>query len=165
MKFFTRELYLRYNGPDKTDRADAEWEAAVTAYHTHLGRFSATMNDRVRKFAEDLCLHDAELLALHEDVVTLPTLPPMQTPVAILSLRAIGRTFNLSYLLWGELVLSTAAVAWPSSPRRVQWLYDEIDREPSQPHRFYHHVMLSDGRELSIPFDDVIVHSYSDRSL
>ena len=78
MRFFTRELYLRFNSPDdaNADRADAEWEEAVSAYHTHLSRFSETMNDRVRKFAEELCLHDTELLALQEDVVTSPTLPP-----------------------------------------------------------------------------------------
>ncbi len=165
MKFFTRELYLRYSAPAKTARAEAEWDAAVSAYHEHLGRFSATMTARVRTFAEDLCLHDADLLALQEDVVTSLTHPPTRTPVAILSFRTIGRTFSLFYLLWGELMLSTAAESWPCSPRRVQWLYDEIDREPSQPHRFYHHLMLSDGREISIPFHDVIVHSYSDENL
>jgi hypothetical protein len=167
MRFFTRELYLRFNSPDDAvaDRADAEWEEAVSAYHMHLGRVSKTMNDRVRKFAEELCLHDAELLALQEDVATAPTPPPTRTPVAIVSLRGIGRIFSLFYLSWGEIVLSTAPDAWPFSPRRLHWLYDEIDLdpEPSPFHRYYHHVMLSDGREISIPFYDVIVHSFSDK--
>jgi hypothetical protein len=167
MRFFTRELYLRFNSPDDAiaDRADADWEEAVSAYHAHLGRFSKTMNDRVRKFAEELCLHDAELSALQEDVVTAPTVSPAQIPVAIISLRGIGRIFNLFYLLWGELILSTAPEAWPFSPRRLHWLYDEIDLapEPSPFPRYYHRVMLSDGREISIPFYDVIVHSYPDK--
>ena len=167
MRFFTRELYLRVNLPDDAiaDRADADWEMAVSAYHRHLSHFSKTMNDRVRKFAEELCLHDMELLALQEDVVTLPTLSPAQTPVAIISLRGIGRIFSLFYLSWGEIILSTAPEGWPFSPLPLHWLYDEIELDPerSPSHRYNHHVMLSDGREICIPFYDVIVHSYPDK--
>ncbi|MGP0068761.1 MAG: hypothetical protein ACLQGP_34810 [Isosphaeraceae bacterium] len=168
MRFYKRELYLQFTATDIAiaDRADVEWEHAVSDYHAHLGRFSSTMNDRVRKFAEELCLHETELLALQEEVVRSPALNPTQTPVAIVSLRGIGRIFNLFYLSWGESSLSTAPESWPFSPIRLQWLYDEIDLdpEPSSFPRYYHHIMLSDGRELSIPFYDVIVHSFPDKA-
>jgi hypothetical protein len=37
MKFFTPELFVRFNSADDVgDRADEEWEAAVRAYHKHL---------------------------------------------------------------------------------------------------------------------------------
>ena len=57
-------------------------------------------------------------------------------------------------------------LASPSnSPLRRHWLYDEIDLGPgpSPSHRYYHHVMLSDGSEITIPFHDVIVHSFPDK--
>src|SRR4051794_32832671 len=58
MKFFTPELYLRYNSPDdaEADRADEEWEEALRAYRDHLAKYSRDMNDRVKDLAECLCL-------------------------------------------------------------------------------------------------------------
>lgn len=162
MRFFPRELYLRFHS--NADAA-AEWDEAVRDYHSHLDRIAGTMNDRVRKFAEDICLHDAELLALQEDFVTLPSASPTRTPVAILSLRGIGRLFTLFYLSWGEMILSTAPEGWPISTLPVHWLCDEIDLEPTPSPfpRYDHRILLSDGREITIPFVDVIVHSYSEQ--
>jgi hypothetical protein len=162
MRFFTRELYLRFHS---VGDASAEWDEAVRDYHSHLSRIAGTMNDRVRRFAEDLCLHDAALLALREDFVTLPFPTPTQTPVAILSLRGIGRLFTLFYLSWGEMILSTAPERWPFSTLPVHWLCDEIDLDltPSPFPRYDHRILLSDGREITIPFVDVIVHSFSEQ--
>ena len=162
MRFFTRELYLRFHsGGD----AAAEWDEAVSDYHSHLSRIVGTMNDRVRKFAEELCLHDAQLLALQRDSVTLPSAFPTRTSVVILSLRGIGRLFTLFYLSWGEMILSTAPEGWPSSTLPVHWLCDEIDLDstPSPFPRYDHRILLSDGREIAIPFVDVIVHSFSEQ--
>ena len=169
MQFFTRELYLRLTPRDDATIAggEAEWEAAVTAYHAYLEQIAETMKDRVRKFALDLCLHDTEFLALQEDVVSFPAIPTPETPVAILSLRGIGRIYTLFYLLWGAVNLSTGPDSWPYSPLRLQWLYDEIEpnRENTSSHNYIHHIMLSNGHEMIIPFYDVIVHSYPEKSL
>src|SRR5438045_6237527 len=114
MKFFTPELYLRCNSPGAAiaDLADDEWEQAVSAYHVHLSRFSTEMTARVRELAEEFCLHDAELLSLHQDITAPPIPPPIRTSVAIISVRSTGRLVNLFYLLWDEIGLSTAPKAW-----------------------------------------------------
>src|SRR5271165_3957990 len=39
MKFFTPELFIKFNSPDDVvaDRADEDWEAAIREYRSHLG--------------------------------------------------------------------------------------------------------------------------------
>src|SRR5947209_7763016 len=80
MRFFTPELYLRYNSPDdaEADRAEKDWETAIRDYKKHLHALSKDMSDRVRDLAETLCLHDAELLSLQEDLPEPPL--PLLTP-------------------------------------------------------------------------------------
>jgi hypothetical protein len=165
MKFFTPELYLRYNSSDEAvaDRADREWEEAIRAYRKHLGKFSKTMNDRVRDLAEKLCLHDAELLFLQQDLTAPPVLPPLRAPIATISLRANGKIVNISYFLRGEVGQSNAGGEWPFSKLRAHWLYDEIDFEPGHFPLYCHRVLLSDGRVVSVPFFDVVVHSFSEQ--
>jgi hypothetical protein len=166
MKFFKPELYLRYSSPDDAiaDCARTEWEQAVCAYHTHLSRFSTKMSDRVRDLAEELCLHDAELLSLQQDVTDPLILPPMQAPVALISVRSIGRITQIFYSTWAKIGLSTAPGEWPPCGLRPHWLCDEIDLEPgpSSIHLYHHRILWSDGRVITIPFFDLVVHSFSE---
>jgi hypothetical protein len=169
MKFFTPELYLRYNSPDDSiaDLADEEWERAIRGYKDHLVKYSSDMNDRVRELAENLCLHDAELLSIQEDVPN-PLVPHLFPPfrVAIISLRSGERITNLIYFLWSEIEQSRPEVDWPFSKLRTHWLYDELDveRHPSSYPKCRHTILWSDGRVLSIPFLDVVVQSFSQQN-
>jgi hypothetical protein len=168
MKFFTPELYLRYNSPDdaEADRADEEWEARIREYKAYLHDHAGEMNDRVRVLAESLSLHDAELLSLQEDVPaeTLPAIFPFPVPVATLSLRNAGTITNIFYLLWSEVDQSGPLREWPFSKLRTHWLYDEIefDRRQPYPPLYWHRILLSDGRVVSIPFFDVVVQAFSE---
>ena len=169
MKFFTPELYRRFNSPDDTiaDRADEEWERAVRDYKSYLSEHSVGMNDRVKELAEGRSLHDAELLSIQEDVPDRyhPTPLNAPVPVATVSVRDGGEITNLIYLLWSRMEQSPPEADWPFSGLRTHWLYDEIDVEPRPSYfPFYRHEILwSDGRVVSIPFFDVIIQSYSDR--
>jgi hypothetical protein len=170
MRFFTPSLYLRYNSDDDTiaDRADARWEKAIRAYKKHLERFSARMNERVKLVAESLCLHDAEILFFQADIPVHPWFqPPYSRGAATISLKSAGTIVNLFYLLWDEVDESGAPRHWPFSNRRVHWLYDEIDCVDAPPWPvtlFWHRILLSDGRVISIPFTDVVVNSFSGES-
>jgi len=164
MKYFKPELYLQYNSGDDADadRADRHWENAIHAYKDHLSTFSKKMNDRVKELAEKLCLHDAQLISSQGYLSALPLLPHFRTWV--ISLRTNGKIANLFYLLWGEVGVSTAQKKWPFSKLCTHWLYDEVDFEPDSPFLYWHRILLSDGRVISIPFFDVFVHSFSEQN-
>lgn len=170
MKFFTPELYIRYNSPDdvEADRADEEWEKRLNDYKNHLSRFSNEMNPRVRDLAETICLHDAELLSFQEDLPGQLSPPFFQFSfsVATIALRSDRRIVNLIYLLWDEVGQDRPAEDWPFSRLRTHWLYDEIDVERRQPYPplFWHRVLLSDGRVISIPFFDVVIQAFSEQN-
>jgi hypothetical protein len=166
MRFFTPELYVRYNSQDdaEADRADADWERALRDYKKHLGEHLEDMNERVKDLAESLCLHDAELLSIQEDLPR-PYAPPLffTFPVATISLGDGGNITNLIYFLWSEVGQSRPVENWPFSTLRTHWLYDELDveRHPQYLPRYWHRILWSDGRVISIPFFDVIIQSFS----
>ena len=166
MKFFTPGLYLRYNSADESiaDLADEEWERALLEYKNHLLKYSGDMDDRVRELAEDLCLHDAELLSIQEDVPNSP-IPALFFPfrVAIVTLGSGERMTNLIYFLWSAIEQSRPEGEWPFSKLRTHWLYDELDVERHPPYypKYRHTILWSDGRVVSIPFLDVVIQSFS----
>jgi hypothetical protein len=165
MKFFKPGLYLRYNSSDDAvaDRADRQWERAIRAYRAHLETFANTMNDRVKELAESLCLHDAELLSIQVDSSPgRAKRPPYLPGVATVSVKSGGTIVNLFYPLWEEVGESTTPKDWPFSRLRTHWLYDEIDlAESGRSPRYWHRILLSDGRVISIPFAEVIIHRFS----
>ena len=168
MKFFTPELYLRYNSPDDAvaDRADQEWEEAIRAYREQLKYFLSMMDERVKGLVQGQCLHDAEVLSLEENVADLPLSLPFKTSVTIISLRIDKKIIDIIYLTWAGIRETAAPRGWPFSKLRPHWLYEEIDFEPGPAPipRFWHRILWSDGRVTSIPFFDVIVHSFSEEN-
>lgn len=168
MKFFKPGLYLRYNSSDDTvaDRADREWERAIRAYREHLETIANQMNDRVKELAEGLCLHDAELLSIQVDASPGRTKrPPVLPGVATVSLKRAGTIVDLFYPLWEEVGETTAPKDWPFSRLQTHWLYDEIDVvESGRSPRYWHRILFSDGRVVSIPFAEVIIHTFSDKN-
>ena len=166
MRFFKPGLYLRYNSDDDAiaDRADREWERAIRAYKEHLATFSAQMNDGVKYVAESLCLHDAEILSFQAEIPIHPLFSSsaFSPGAATIWLKSNEEIINLFYLLWDEVAESAAPKRWPFSKHHVHWLYDEIDRaDAPSPSVFWHRILLSDGRVISIPFSDVIVNAFS----
>jgi hypothetical protein len=64
MKYFTPELYLRFNSPNDgdADGADEAWEEASRKYKHYLKEHRCKMPPNIRDLAEKTCLHDAMLL-------------------------------------------------------------------------------------------------------
>jgi hypothetical protein len=167
MRFFTPDLYLRYNSRDDAvaDIADDDWEQSLLLYKKHLAEFSDEMNSRVRELAESRCLHDAILLSLQEDAPS-PRLPrPYLSPIPVttISLKSDEVIINIIYFLWNEVHQSQSPENWPFSKARPHWLYDEIDRETRENYLplYWHRILLSDGRVFAVPFFDAVVQSFS----
>lgn len=161
MRFFTPDLYLRFNSPDddEADRADEAWESAVRDYQRHLRGLRDRVPGPVRKLAE-LCLHDWEVLAVHQEIE--PSFPsPLWSAVAVVSLRRQDQVAVLVYALWDRIREHPAAPAWPFSGERKHWLYDELDVAADPRGPFLHRVLLSDGTVLEIPFASSFVHTFA----
>lgn len=170
MRFFTPELYVRFNSTndDVADQADSDWEAALQAYNHHLAEIRGQLTTPVRTLVE-LNLHDAEVLAFERRVES--TRPAPKTPVwlshfgytvAILTVRHQGQLLTLFYFLWDK-VRVVKAEPWPLPEGSVYWLYDEVDVQSAVRGAFEHRVLMSDGHVYTIPFVAVLTHRVTDQ--
>ncbi len=166
MRFFTPELYRRFNSPDDgiADVADAEWEAAVADYRRHLEEIVGLLPESAVPLTE-LSWHDAELLSFDK---RLPTGEPFSflpwPAIAFLAVRQGGNLVVTDYVLWDD-VRERREENWPFSTERVHVLYDEIDLDHSRPGHFLHRLLFSDGRTLEIPFVYAATHTFSEHAV
>ncbi len=166
MKFFTPELFIKFNSPDDevADRADENWEAAIRGYRTHLEGLRDQIPSQVKELA-GLSLHDAELLACELPIEPLLALSdiqpfPLWFGFAILSVKQGDEIFSLFYILWDRVRRYQPMDSWPFSKLRAHWLYDEVDVDPIGRGMFLHRVLLSDGTVVEIPFVSVLIHNF-----
>ena len=167
MKFFTPELYIRFNSEDEavSDQADEEWDHAVEEYEKHLeklGGFVTRIADRL----EAVGMHDAEFLNNSRNLIDMEThirmrheFFPFWMNVLIMSFKQEGKIISLNYIHWDEARVYPALDTWRFSKKRSHWLYDEIDASPrGQSESFVHRILLSDGCIFEIPFGDLLIH-------
>lgn len=162
MRFFTRELFIRFNSPDDevADRAYEEWEVALYQYQEHLTKIRAEMPPQLRKITE-LCFHDAEVLALREEEF-LP-LPLRRWPCSfatVINLNQDRTIWSLIYLQYEQIRNYPGTSDWPFSKSRKRWLYDEFDQHNSK-EIFLHRILFGDGSILEIPFISVMASNFS----
>jgi hypothetical protein len=164
MRFFTPELYLRFNSADDeiADLANEEWEKALQAYQHHLDSIRERMPSQVRNLAE-LCLHDAEVLGLQKEQPVFPLAEPFfpgpfWSVVAIVTLRQEQTIWTLIYLLWDRVREYPAREDWPFSRLRKHWLYDEVDVARDFRGGFLHRILFSDGSIVEMPFVTAITN-------
>lgn len=154
MRFFTPELYLRFNSTDDAvaDQADHDWEVAIETYRDHLQQIQAQLPGDVQKLVE-LCFHDAELLKLeHSPAVEL-------WPETVILAVQQGQTMTTATYLVAERPSEIPAPAnWSLGRGQVQWLYDEVS---VLERGFEHRILFSDGHVLAIPFQSVILQTFS----
>jgi hypothetical protein len=148
MRFYTRELYLRFNSrdPAQADRADAEWEQADRDYEKLLTKLRKRMPPNVRQLADKACFHDAAV----EWWIS-------KMPFAMIGLRHETGTTNITYALEDQIREVPPPKHWPFSAKDRHWLYDEVDTDPRHPGSYVHRILLSDGVELMIPFSRVSI--------
>lgn len=166
MRFFTPDLFIRFNSADdeEADRADEEWEAAIAAYRQHLESIRDQMPSHVGKLAT-LNLHDAELLDAEQptEAATTPGLSKLfggWSGLAEMSVRQGNDIFSLVYAVWDGIRRHQPQGPWPFSAQRKHWLYDEVDVASGRPGAFVHRILWSDGTVLEIPFVLILVHSF-----
>jgi hypothetical protein len=171
MRFFTPELYIRFNSQDdeEADRADEAWEEAIQEYRRHLDGLRDRMSSPVKKLAE-LSLHDAELLACDELSGPFPFRPrfepfpfepfPYWLGLAIVSVKQDRNIVSLIYTLSDHITRYPPRNAWPFSKARMHWLYDELDLIAGRRETFVHRVLFSNGEVIEIPFVSVLIHSF-----
>lgn len=152
MRFFTPELYLRFNSEveDIADRANDDWETALCDYELHLKGLRKAMPASVSALTR-IDLHDAEWVGM--DNGKNDAAWPKQ--LAIITLLKDNILYSLIYQLVHPVVNSAQKNAWPFSSKSKHWLYDEID---STPEGYVHRILISDGRILEIPFRSVNIN-------
>ena len=148
MKYFTADLYERFNSADIDAATNAElaWEQALSRYKSRLNRIRKELPDDVRFLADELCLHDAELLQLSKS----------DTAVLIMA-RQSNAFFWLEYSLTEPATIDAPRPSSAFSEFAVRWLYDEVDRVGTG--RFSHEILLSNGQEIRLVFDSAQVRS------
>src|SRR5438094_7957878 len=106
MRFFTPELYLRFNSRDSAVAltADEAWERAIAKYDEYLATFRERMPSQVAELSE-LCLHDGEVLQRQERQPLEPWCfedrpePPFWYGLATLGVRLDDMLVTLFYFL------------------------------------------------------------------
>lgn len=168
MRFFTPELYIRFNSDDdsEADLAEACWEKAIDDYRRHLRGLRKAMPAAVKSLTER-CLHDFEVLSFHQQLETLiPARGKKKessspgSGVAVLCLRHSDEIQMLLYVLTNPVKHQVAPRNWPFSKERKHCLYDEIDAADKPAGSFLHRILFSDGSMLEIPFSLVFVDQF-----
>src|SRR5688572_16823591 len=142
MKYFTADLYERFNSRDVdvADRADDQWRKAAARYEARLKKIRGSLPAAVRALADTLCLHDAEVMAVGQN-------PTRASIVA----RQGGKLYWLSYGLTREMESTRRRRSGVFGRDPVSWLYDEVDMSGAD--RFVHRILLSDGQMITLTFD------------
>lgn len=186
MRFFTPELYVRFNSPDDAtaDEAYQEWEKAAERYARHLDTFRDRLPSQVKRLTE-LPLHDAPILSRGEEVqsggppsfherwehlfaehpVFLPSLMPVWAAVGLVTVKSEDTIRSLIYFLWDRIRIYSHQ-DWPFSKQGEHWLYDELEpvtsrRGPVISGGYIHRILLSSGTELEVPFATLFIHEFS----
>lgn len=142
MKYFTADLYERFNSRDVdvADRADDQWKKAEVRYEARLQRIRGSLPAVVRELADKLCLHDAEVMAIGET-----------RGRASIVAKQRDKLYWLSYGLTSKVESKGPRRSTTFFGGPAYWLYDEVDM-PAADH-FVHRILLRDGREITLKFD------------
>jgi hypothetical protein len=177
MRFFTPELYVRFNSPDDkvADKAYQEWEKAAEQYAQHLAEFRDRTPSQIQRLTE-LSLHDALILSRVEQVQAgspfpfrdFPVpFPPLWYATAIVTVKDEDTIRSLIYCLWDNMRTRSHQEGWPFSKEGEHWLYDELEMELVDVNQrmwsggYLHRILLSSGIELEIPFTTLFIHEFS----
>jgi hypothetical protein len=149
MKYFTPELYLRFNSPDLdvAEKAHEDWDEAIRRYRDHLIDVAPQLTKTTQELSQSLCLHDAEYRGIEWTF-----LPDGDGRLATIFLQHNNAEVLLVYILIHEPSIQELA-QWPFSKEKVHWLYDEFDAHPDG--RQQHEILFSDGRVFTLKFRDM----------
>jgi hypothetical protein len=159
MKYFTPELYVQGNleNADQVDQAEMAWEQAIQRYREHCRTIEPHFPDALRKFHQELCLHDADVFG--PAYLPLGSLPGNARAVVIVAqqVNTLLPEFHntlaiLQYGIVAEPVVEVPVQSGIFQTSHATWLYDELDL--IEPGVFSHEILLSDGRVVKLRFRD-----------
>lgn len=175
MRFFTPELYVRFNSSDDkvADEAYQEWEKAAEQYTQHLAAIRERAPSQVQRLTE-LSLHDALILSRVEQIQAggrhffrefEPFVAPVWYATAIVTVKDEDTIRSLIYCLWDNVRTHSHQQGWPFSKEGEHWLYDEVELVDTERRMwsggYLHRILLSSGVELEIPFTTLFLHEFS----
>ena len=148
LRYFTPDLYLRFNATDArmAEEADADWARATAAYAQHLKDLKLPKD--VESLSK-LSPHDAAVTAISEATNF------EGAPGLLIELHHEGKGKALIYSLKGETRTEPAPPKWPFNKVPKLWMYDEVDAGVESG-VFFHRILFSDGAILEIPFIKII---------
>jgi hypothetical protein len=158
MKYFTQELLNRLNAKDQREAENASdaWEAVAAEYRSHLAKIESQLPKPLLKLFNEHYLHDARVaFAGQLGPHTFSVILTLDTPPHASLLITYGRINKVTMLSHGAL-----------DPDRLvpyQWLYDEVEvidegrsgiLLPFRKKHFQHSILLTNGLEVKITFQD-----------
>jgi hypothetical protein len=146
MKYFTQQLLDQFTSSNEAvaAEADAKWDRAIVEYKKHLEKVRPYFAPSLRKFLDDYCLHDAEIVSMgtragsEQFFIVAHFEPPSNEGVSL--------TFNLAGPIKG--------IGSRRSP--TYWAYEEVDKVKARD-AFRISILFADGSELQIPSSDIKV--------
>jgi hypothetical protein len=158
MKYFTQELLNRLNSKDlgEAENASDAWESVAAEYRSHLAKIEAQLPKPLSKLFNEHYLHDAR-------VAFAGQLGPDSFSV-ILTLDAPPHvSLLLSYRRIDKVTMCSHGALDPDRLVPYQWLYDEVQvidegrsglLQPFRKKHFQHSILLTNGLEVQIAFQD-----------
>jgi hypothetical protein len=163
MKFFTPELYLRFNdaSDDEAEAAFDEWERAGRRFQRRYKKIESQLPEALRRFHDEQCLHDADWCGIAQlPTYTFPLNSPGVTIIASQENTLIPEFKNtlaiLQYVITAPPVIEKPLEAKVFSAVQPIWLYDEIDLV--EPGVFSHSILVSSGLVVTIQFREFRYH-------
>ena len=158
MTCYTPEFYLRFSKSEGAEaaRLDQEWEDREAALWAELMTFVDRMPLELRKLAEEITFHDAEVLgwqSIPSKFAGRATLTNNGTQTVYagrfeLELKLGNSLYLVTYSLCAPVRELPAPENWPYPSQPLDWLYSEFHEIPGG---FEERILLSDGRVLEIP--------------
>lgn len=148
MKYFSPDIYARLQSTDPAamDAADAAWQRAEEEYERRLMSIRPKLPQSALKILDETRLHDAEVLWMGRAAPVFAILLRLDTPS-----RA---TLLLNYFIAQPVQFQADMLPPNVSSPVMQWMYDEIDLG-SQPGRFKHSILFSNGSQLEIEATEI----------
>ncbi len=163
MKYFTPELYVRFNeaSDDEAEAVFDEWEQAGRRFRRRYKKIESQLPEALRKFHDEQCLHDADWCGLAQlPTYTFPLNSPGVTIVARQVNTLVPEFLNtlaiLQYTVTAPPVIEKPLASKDFSDVQPIWLYDEIDL--IEPGVFSHAILVSNGLVVTIQFREFRYH-------
>jgi hypothetical protein len=163
MKYFTAEMYVRFNEvpDDESDAAHEEWELAGRRYERRYKKIAPQLPEELRRFHDEQCLHDADVVG--PALLSTHLYPWNSRDVTIVAqqINTLIPQFKNTLAILQYAVTEPPVVEQPLrsavfSDVQPIWLYDEIDLV--EPGVFSHEILISNGFVVKLRFREFHYH-------